>query len=91
MYPNYPPIWCSESEVPQLMDIVEKINAITASKFLLFNMTKTLAKELFTMIHEAIPTAVENSMMIAEEKVLNCDENGLTSYSIKYIERDRYS
>ena len=54
-------------------------------------MTKTLAKELFTMIHEAIPTAVENSMMIAEEKVLNCDENGLTSYSIKYIERDRYS
>ena len=69
MYPNYPPIWCSESEVPQLMDVMEKINAITATKFLLFNMTKTLAKELFMMIHEAIPTDVENATIIAEERV----------------------
>lgn len=69
MYPDYPPIWCSESEVPQLMDIVEKINTISVTKFLLFNMTKTLAKELFKMINEAVPTYVENATIVEDEKV----------------------
>lgn len=73
MYPDYPPIWCSESEVPQLMDIVEKINTISVTKFLLFNMTKTLAKELFKMINEAVPTYVENATIVEDEKKVDED------------------
>ena len=68
-YPDFPPIWCSESEAPQLVEIVEKINAITSNSHLLFAMTKTLAIELFTMIKVEVPTSVLEATLISDEKV----------------------
>ncbi|XP_066921578.1 ubiquitin-conjugating enzyme E2 Q2-like [Clytia hemisphaerica] len=72
-YPDFPPIWCSESEAPQLVEIVEKINAITSSNHLLFTMTKTLAIELFTMIKVEVPTSVLEATLVSDEKGVDED------------------
>jgi len=69
MYPEFPPIWCSESEVPQLMDIVEKINAITGAQNLLFTMTKTLAIELFKMQNKEVPQEIQEASLSVSEQV----------------------
>ena len=63
MYPNFPPIWCSESEVPQLTDIVEKINTVTSNQHLLLKMTKALAVELFNLRNDAVPKDIIDSTL----------------------------
>lgn len=69
-YPHFPPIWCSESEVAQLMDIMEKVNAVAGDKHLLFTMIKFLVIELYKIRNEDIPKQlVDLRYPDAEDKV----------------------
>lgn len=63
MYPSIPPIWCTDSEVPQLTDLVEKVNTLASPEHLLFQMTKTLAVELFKLRKDAIPKTILDSRL----------------------------
>ena len=60
MYPAVPPMWFSESENANLIEIIGKLSDITNNEHLLINMMKYLSSELYKLRGLPIPIEISN-------------------------------